>query len=110
MTTKAIVSMLHGRRFGKGKWMARCPVHGRDRSPSLSISEMGGGKTRLHCFAGCTQKSVLGALGLTWRDLTADKPFDREAYRAIEVERERQRSKEREHKAIYGALDRKSVV
>lgn len=48
--------------------MAKCPAH-RERTGSLSITDMGAGHVRLHCFAGCSQKAVLDALGLVWRDL-----------------------------------------
>lgn len=48
--------------------MARCPAH-RERTGSLSITDMGAGRTRLHCFGGCHQSDVLKAAGLSWRDL-----------------------------------------
>jgi hypothetical protein len=57
--------------MGKGKWMAKCPVH-REKTGSLSITDMRNGKTRLHCFAGCPQADVLRAIGLTWKDLRPD--------------------------------------
>ena len=103
MTLFQVAKTLHGRRYATGKWFAKCPAH-RERTGSLSITDMGGGRTRLHCFAGCAQKDVLEALGLTWRDLTEDKPFDREAYRAIEMERARQAQAEARRRAIYGNL------
>lgn len=34
---------------------------------------MGHGKTRVHCFSGCSQADVLKAAGLTWRDLRPGK-------------------------------------
>ncbi len=48
-----------------GQWKgshgrARCPAHD-DRKPSLHISQQGK-KILVHCFAGCTQEQVLGAL------------------------------------------------
>jgi hypothetical protein len=41
-------------------WMVRCPAHD-DREASLSIRE---GRTQplVHCFAGCSQEKVIGAL------------------------------------------------
>lgn len=51
--------------------MAKCPVH-REKTGSLSITDMGQGKTRLHCFAGCFQVDVLRAVGLNWKDLRPD--------------------------------------
>ena len=62
--------------------MGRCPAH-KERTGSLSITEMGGGKTRLHCFGGCSQRAVLDALGLTWRDLSPDTRIDPEVIRQI---------------------------
>ena len=52
---------------GKGKWVACCPAH-EDRSPSLSIRD-DGGKTLIHCFAGCHTADVLGAIGMEMSDL-----------------------------------------
>lgn len=100
MTTSMIAKTLHARRYATGRYMARCPVHGRDRNPSLSICDMGGGNTRIHCFGGCSQKAVLEALGWTWKDLTDAKPMDREAYKAIEKERARQEAEDRRKRAV----------
>jgi hypothetical protein len=79
MTTRQIVSLFKARRAGRGKFIARCPVHGRDRSPSLYITERPNGSTGVHCFAGCPVQAVLGAVGLTLRDLFVDTKPDREA-------------------------------
>jgi hypothetical protein len=48
--------------------MAKCPAH-HEKTGSLSITDMGQGKTRLHCFGGCDQADVLRAAGLEWKDL-----------------------------------------
>lgn len=53
---------------GRGRWMARCPVH-EDRSPSLSIRETDDGTILLHCFAQCPATDVVTAIGLTLADL-----------------------------------------
>lgn len=53
-----------------------CPAHS-DPDPSLSVTwEQGerGGKTMLHCFAGCYTEDVLSALGLGWPDVF-DEPL-----------------------------------
>src|SRR5882672_11701867 len=63
-----IARLLRGRRSGRGKWMAKCPAH-REKTGSLSITDMGQGNTRLNCFGGCNQADVIKAAGLTWRDL-----------------------------------------
>lgn len=51
--------------------MGKCPAH-HEKTGSLSITDMGYGKTRLHCFGGCDQRDVLRAVGLTWTDLRPD--------------------------------------
>ena len=49
----------------------RCPAHA-DSTPSLQVCRAGDGKILLKCFAGCTTESVVGALGLTMKDLFPD--------------------------------------
>jgi hypothetical protein len=56
------------KRSGSGKWIARCPAHD-DGTPSLSIRETDDGRVLLHCFGGCPNDAVIGALGLRWEDL-----------------------------------------
>jgi hypothetical protein len=56
---------------GDGRWYARCSAH-EDRSPSLSIRDTGE-RVLLHCFGGCEPDDVLSAVGLSWRDLHADR-------------------------------------
>jgi len=52
--------------LNKVKWhgdyeiLACCPAHD-DRNPSLSVSDKNG-KILVHCWAGCTQEEVIGAL------------------------------------------------
>lgn len=66
MTADAIVARLDFcRPTGNGTWLARCPAH-EDKSPSLTIKDVGGGRTLLHCFAGCGANDVLTAIGLEW--------------------------------------------
>jgi hypothetical protein len=50
---------------GHGRWLARCPAH-KDKSPSLSVRELGDGRTLVNCFAGCGTIDVLDSLGLEW--------------------------------------------
>ena len=54
-------------------WDACCPSH-EDKKPSLSVSETDDGKVVFHCHAGCSQESVLQALGIKWADLFPTKP------------------------------------
>jgi hypothetical protein len=49
-------------------WISRCPAH-EDRSPSLSIRDVGGGRTLVHCFSGCTAEEVVESVGLVMQDL-----------------------------------------
>ncbi len=58
---------------GPDSWMARCPAHP-DRNPSLSVS-VKDGRVLVHCFAGCAPEAVLGAVGLTWKDLREPDPW-----------------------------------
>lgn len=51
-----------------GGSMYACPSH-EDSTASLSISEGDDGKVLMYCFAGCSTKDVVDALGLTWADL-----------------------------------------
>lgn len=81
MTALELARILKGRRYAKGRYMARCPAHP-DRTGSLSITEMPDG-VRVHCFAGCAQKSVLNAMVLDWRDLKPNRRVDPEIVRQI---------------------------
>ncbi|WP_394375145.1 virulence-associated protein E [Stutzerimonas frequens] len=55
------------RKYGK-RYIARCRAH-EDASPSLSLSRGQDGRALIHCFAGCTPRDVLTAVGLELRDL-----------------------------------------
>lgn len=70
----ALLSRLHGvRSAGVNKWRARCPAH-HDRIPSLHIT-LKNDRILVHCHAGCSIHSVLGALGMHMRELfTEDDP------------------------------------
>lgn len=106
MTAEQISRMLRGRRYAKGKYMARCPAHG-EKTGSLSITDMGGGNVRLHCFAGCPQKAVLGAIGLTWRDLKPEGKIDPVIMRQIVVaEAKRKAQKEERTRLLWWARKR----
>ncbi len=67
MTAQQIADRLQAKPSGADSWMAKCPAH-EDGSASLSIKHTGG-KTLLHCFAGCTTDAVCGALGVKVADL-----------------------------------------
>ena len=61
------------RQRGQDQWSARCPAHD-DKSPSLSIKEVGDGRVLVHCFGGCSVESVLGAVGLDMTALFPPRP------------------------------------
>ena len=63
------------RRTGNGQFIACCPAHD-DRSPSLSIRDVGDGRILLNCLAGCATEDVLGAIGMTFEDIMPPKPID----------------------------------
>lgn len=71
MTLTDILSRLEGVKGRDGKYMARCPNHG-DSNPSLSVSLGSDNKILLKCFAGCPTEDIVGAMGLTMKDLFAD--------------------------------------
>ena len=61
-------------RSGSAKARARCPAH-EDRNPSLSLwHDPDTGRHNLKCHAGCDRDTVLGAVGLSWKDVTPPKP------------------------------------
>ena len=104
------LSRLDGvRRSGRG-WAARCPAH-RDRSPSLSIAEGGGGRALLWCHAGCTYDEITGALGVE-RERRSDRrppaawvsPLDRARKRVL-AEAQRQPWAGEETRLLYQISD-----
>lgn len=56
-----------GRKNNNTSYQCKCPVH-KDSKASLTVSEKDG-KLLLHCHAGCDAKDILGAVGLTFKDL-----------------------------------------
>lgn len=67
-----LVRLQSVRKTGRDSWLARCPAHD-DRTPSLSIRDTGG-KTLIHCFAGCAAHEILDAVGMAFSDLFAERP------------------------------------
>ena len=69
MSAEVLLSRLQAvRKTGNDRWIARCPAHA-DKSPSLSVREVTGGRTLVHCFVGCDVEEVLAAVGLQLHDL-----------------------------------------
>jgi hypothetical protein len=70
MSAQPLLSRLEGvKQTGKGKWQAKCPAH-RDRSPSLSISELSDtGAVLVYCHAGCSFEKIIAAAGVDVAEL-----------------------------------------
>jgi len=69
---ETILNKLEHRKQGK-EYLCHCPSH-EDKKSSLSITEQDG-KVLLHCHAGCEPDNILGAIGLTWKDLYSDNGY-----------------------------------
>lgn len=63
------------KRTGRESWIACCPAHA-DKNPSMTITEKDDGRVLVHCFAGCSVDSILGAVGLTFDDLFPERVAD----------------------------------
>lgn len=63
-----ILQRLSHVRGSKGVYRARCPAHG-STGLTLSIKDAGGGRTLMHCHAGCDIQSIVHAIGLQITDL-----------------------------------------
>ncbi|HYD34382.1 MAG TPA: CHC2 zinc finger domain-containing protein [Methylophilaceae bacterium] len=59
------------KRTTNNSWLACCPAHD-DRSPSLTLTDRDG-RILIHCFAGCSTESVIGAIGLDWDDILPER-------------------------------------
>ena len=71
MQLRDILQRLKGVKGGNGQYTALCPAHS-DKNPSLAVSEKGG-KILLHCHAGCSNESIVSALGLEIKDLFTEE-------------------------------------
>lgn len=91
MTAADFASLLDARQVGPGKWMGKCPAH-KDRRDSLSIGVGRDFRVIVNDFAGCSVTSILKAMNLRLRDLFSSEPPSPEQRRAIERQRERERT------------------
>lgn len=73
---------------GTNKWKACCPAHD-DKHPSLAISETSEGVVLLKCWAGCTTKEIVSAIGLELRDLFPGEKQTRRGPSKAAIEHER---------------------
>lgn len=71
MKTQEFLSRLSKvKNTGSGRWIACCPAH-EDKSPSMSVKQTDE-TILIHCFAGCSIDSILGAVGMDVSDLYPD--------------------------------------
>lgn len=69
MSIESLLSRLRGvKRTGQRTWLAQCASH-EDRSPSLSIRELGDGRLLVYCFAGCSVHEIISSVGMEITDL-----------------------------------------
>jgi len=72
MTLDEIVGRFSDAHRVGSEFRARCPAHD-DKNPSLSIGERNG-TILLHCHAGCSNESIVTAVGLEVADLFSKAP------------------------------------
>lgn len=75
-----VLSRLEGVKRTGQSFKACCPAHD-DQTPSLSI-RLKDGRILVKCFAGCSAEAIVGAMGLTMRDLFDDDASSYERARA----------------------------
>lgn len=73
---------------GANKWKACCPAHD-DKHPTLAISETSQGVVLLKCWAGCSTKEIVSAIGLELRDLFPGEKQPRRGPSKAAIEHER---------------------
>lgn len=66
------------RKSGNGSYMACCAAHD-DKTPSLSIKDVGDGRILINCMAGCATEDVLAAIGMEWSDIMPERVASRYA-------------------------------
>lgn len=87
MQLEDVLRRLNGVKRSGGGYSARCPAH-EDKNASLSVKQGDNGGIVLHCHAGCTPEQVVGALGLSMKDLFPDGDRPRQEYRPRPTSRE----------------------
>jgi hypothetical protein len=105
MTVEELLPRLEDVRRSSRGYLARCPAHHPDKSPSLSVAE---GKRGLlvKCWAGCRIEEICASLSLTVKDLFFDASTDLCEVARQKVQRERQRREhERRREAANMTLD-----
>lgn len=72
---KFIAQLTKVKRTGRESWIACCPAH-EDKNPSMTVTEKDDGRVLIHCFAGCSVDSILGAVGMTFSDIYPEREAD----------------------------------
>lgn len=75
MNTREFLSRFESSKRGTKGWMVKCPGH-EDGNASLSVEEGDDGKILLKCFAGCSHRDIVGAMGLQESDLFPESNGD----------------------------------
>jgi putative DNA primase/helicase len=65
---EVLASKLQGARSTPNGFEARCPAHD-DKNASLAIGSGEGGRTLIHCYAGCSPEAICTAAGIKMADL-----------------------------------------
>ena len=75
------------RRVGQDRYVACCPAHD-DKNPSLSITQTPD-KVLVHCFAGCSQQTVLSKLTdlQIWNHAYSENPSLQDRFTEDQLER-----------------------
>ncbi len=73
------------RNHGHGKFFATCPAHA-EKTGSLYVTLKDDGKITLHCFGGCRNDDVLGAIGMAFKDLFPAREVFRDRQHGAKVE------------------------
>ena len=94
---RLLSSLQKVRASGPDRWSACCPAHD-DRSPSLSVKLADDGRVLVHCFAGCTAREVVEAVGMRMGDLFREKGFDHQVFMRS------QKAKKEAERAVLDAL------
>lgn len=77
MTAAEIATRIPGARQFRSQWRAPAPCHG-SRSASLSFRDGDRGGVLFHCFAGCRFESILHALDIDARSISAHDDHSRD--------------------------------
>jgi hypothetical protein len=72
---KFLAQLTKVKRTGRESWIACCPAH-EDKNPSMTVTEKDDGRVLIHCFAGCSVDSILGAVGMTFSDIYPEREAD----------------------------------